>query len=46
MLKLIAPVARKQTALIVPDETDSESETVPATATFTPVKSKTTATFH
>ena len=44
MLKLIAPVSKKQTALIVPDETDSESENVPATASSTPVKSKTTAT--
>ena len=36
MLKLVAPVAKKQTALVVPDETDSEPENVPATATSTP----------
>ena len=42
MFKLIAPVAKKQPALTVPEETDSESENVPATATSTPVKTKTT----
>ena len=44
MLKLIAPAAKKQTALSVSDETDSESEHVPATATSTPVRPRTTAT--
>ena len=43
MLKLIALVAKQQTALIVPDETDSESENVTAEAFSTPVKPKTTA---
>ena len=43
MLKLMAPVAKKQT-LTVPEESDSESENVPPTVTSTPVKSKTTAT--
>ena len=46
MLKLIAPVAKKQSALTVPEETDSESENVPATATSTPIKTKITATNH
>ena len=46
MLKLIAPVAKNQTPLAIPDETDSESEDVPATVTSTPEKSKTTATTH
>ena len=41
-LKLIASVAKKQPVLTVPEETDSESENVPATATSTPVKTKTT----
>ena len=39
----MAPVARKQTTLTVPEESDSESENVPPTVTSTPVKSKTTA---
>ena len=42
MLKLIAPVAKKQPVSTVPEEIDSESENVPATATSTPVKTKTT----
>ena len=46
MLKLIAPVAKKQSALTVPEETDSESENALATATSKPVKTKTTATNH
>ena len=46
ILKLIAPVPKKQSALTVPEETDSESENVPATATSTPVKTKTTAGNH
>ena len=46
MLKLIALVTKKQTALTIPEETDSESENVPATATSTPIKTKSTATTH
>ena len=42
MLKLIAPVAIKQPVLTFPEETDSESENVPATVTSTPVETKTT----
>ena len=42
MLQLIAPVAKKQPSLTIPEETDSESENVLATATSTPVKTKTT----
>ena len=44
MLRLIAPVAKKQTTVTVPEESDSESENVPPTVTSTPVKSRTTAT--
>ena len=44
MLKLIAPVAKKQITLTNPYESESESKNVPAAATSTPVKSKTTAT--
>ena len=44
MLRLIAPVAKKQTTLTVPEESDSESENVRPTVTSTPVKSRTTAT--
>ena len=46
MLKLIVPITKKQTALTIPNETDSESEIVPATATSTPNKTKSTATTH
>ena len=42
MLKLITPVAKKQPVSTVPEEIVSESENVPATATSTPVKTKTT----
>ena len=44
MLKLMAPVAIKQTTLTAPKESDSESENAPPTVTSTPVKSETTAT--
>ena len=44
MLKLIAPVAKKQATLTVSEKSDSESKNVPPTVTSTPVKSKTTAT--
>ena len=46
LLKLIAPVAKKLSAITVPEETDSESENVLATATSTPIKTETTATTH
>ena len=32
-LKLISPVAKKQTTLTIPEEFDSESENVPLTVT-------------
>ena len=44
VLRLIAPVAKKQSSLTVPEEIDSESENVPPTVTSTTVKCKTTAT--
>ena len=44
MLKLIAPVAEKQSTLTVLEESDSVSENVPSAGTFTPVKAKTTTT--
>ena len=46
MLKLIAPVSRKQAVITAPGETDSESENCPENATSTPIKTKTTATTH
>ena len=42
MLKLMAPVVKKQATLTVPGETNSESESVPIAVTSTPVKAKTT----
>ena len=38
----MAPVAKKQSTLTVPEESDSESENVPPTVTSTPVKSEAT----
>ena len=40
MLKLITPMAKKQPALTVPEETDSEPESTMAYATSAPVKTK------
>ena len=42
MLKLIAPVAKKQTTLTVLVESVSESGKVPSAVNSTPVKAKTT----
>ena len=44
MLRLIAPVTKKQTVSAISEETDSESENVPANATSTIIKAKTTTT--
>ena len=44
MLKLIAPTSKKQTVITASEETDSESENVPESATSTPIKTKTIAT--
>ena len=44
MLRLIAPTTKKQTAVGATEETDSDSENIPANATSTPVKTKTTTT--
>ena len=44
MLKLKAPVAKKQAILTVPKDSDSESENVPPAITSTPVKFNTTTT--
>ena len=41
---MIAHVAKKQTALTVPEESGSESENIPLAVTSTPVKTKTIAT--
>ena len=38
ILKIIAPVAKKQTALTVPGESDSEPENISVARTSTPVK--------
>ena len=46
MLKLIAPVTKKQSALFVPEEIDSESGNVPTAATSTPIKTGNTVTYH
>ena len=44
MLRLIAATTKKQTAVRATEETDSDSENIPANATSTPVKTKTTTT--
>ena len=44
MLRLIAPVAKKQITLTVLEESDSESENISLAVTSTPVKTKITAT--
>ena len=40
MLRLIAPVAKKQITLTVLEESDSESENIPLAVTSTPGKLK------
>ena len=44
MLKLIAPVTKKQTLVRASEETDSDPENIPENATSTPIKTKSTAT--
>ena len=44
MLKLIAPVTKKQAIIRTSEETDSDSENIPENITSTPIKTKTTAT--
>ena len=44
MLKLIAPVTKKQTLVRASEETDSDPEDIPENATSTPIKTKSTAT--
>ena len=44
MLKLIAPVTKKQTIVRASEETDSDPENIPENATSTPIKPKSTAT--
>ena len=43
MLKLIAPVTKKQAIIKTSEETDSGPENIPENATSTPIKTKTTA---
>ena len=40
MLKLIEPVAKRQTTLTVPEKSDSECENFPPTVSSTPVKTQ------
>ena len=44
MLKLIAPVTKKQTLVRASEETDSDPENIPENATSTPIRNRTTAT--
>ena len=44
MLKLIAPVTKKQTIVRASEETDSDPENIPENVTSTPIKTKSTAT--